>query len=73
MRYRMSFERLALEEGRQEGMRELLLATLQTRFGFISEEIRSRLNEIEDIETLRTLHGRALLAESLVIFEESID
>jgi len=77
MRYVTSIERLAKqegrEEGREEGMREMLLEALQARFGIVSAEISSRLNQIQDIETLRMLQREAVLAESLDAFMEVVE
>lgn len=61
------------QEGRQEGVRDMVLEALQIRFGNVSEAIVTRLNEIEDIDTLRKLHRQALLADSLDVFAEALE
>ncbi len=61
------------QEGRQEGVRDMVLEALQIRFGNVSEAIVTRLNEIEDIDTLRKLHRQALLADSLDVFAVELE
>lgn len=80
MRYVTSIERLAmqegreegLEEGRQAGMREMLVETLRTRFGEVTEELLGRLNQVQDEEILKMLNRQALLADTLAEFEEAM-
>lgn len=72
MRYVTSIERMAIQKGRQEGMRELLLEALETRFGDIPDETVGRLNDVQDIEILKMLLRQAMLADTLVEFEEAL-
>lgn len=54
-----------IEQGMQQAMHELLLATLEIRFGPISASLRTRLETVTDTEQLKALHYQALQAESL--------
>ncbi len=52
------------QEGRQEGFHTLLLAQMEGRFGPLPEEIRQRVEEIQDAEELKALGLRLLSASS---------
>jgi len=69
MEYVTSVERLA----RQEGIREMLLDVLETRFGIIPEGILTQIEKIEDTDMLKTLHRQAVTAESLTEIEYLLD
>jgi hypothetical protein len=54
-----------LERGRLEGMRALLLAQIERRFGRLPAKSRKRLGSIDSPEELSTLGGRVLDARTL--------
>ena len=61
------------EEGREQGFkdgaikgkRETLLRQLTAKFGSVSEEIKSRIEELESVDELDTYLERVLTAESV--------
>ncbi len=57
--------REARKEGRQEGMRELLLHTIERRFGPLAEEKRRRFEAITSPARLKRLADKVLTASSL--------
>jgi hypothetical protein len=79
--YVTSVERIAIrrgieqgiEQGMQQAVYDLLLETLETRFGPVPEPLKTRLGTITDIGRLKALHHEALLAGSLDDFEERLD
>ena len=70
MEYVTSVERLAKEEGREEGMREMLIDLLQARFEVLAPELIEKINQIEDSDRLKALHRAALTIMSLPAFEQ---
>ena len=72
MQYVTSFERLAREEGMQQGMqrglRDSIATTLQVRFGNLSQEIVDDLEQVTELEMLRELQRQATLLDSLPLF-----
>jgi hypothetical protein len=71
MPYISSIERLALEEGRQEGLlaaREMIKDTLLVRFGSVSEGARQKIDALNDLQALTELHRRAVACPSLEKF-----
>ncbi len=86
--YLAPFERIAIqkgvkqgieqgiEQGLQEGERQasynLLVVTLETRFGEIPEGVAERLTAVTDTTVLQDLHRKAILAESLDEFANQI-
>jgi hypothetical protein len=73
MEYVTSIERLAMEEGRQEGVREMLLDLLQVRFGDLTSDLIEKVEQIEEIDRLKALHREALAVGSLSAFEQLLD
>jgi hypothetical protein len=75
--YITSVERIAqqrgLEQGMEQGMRVMLLETLETRFGPVPAELVARLEQIPDPDRLKRLQQAALLASSLAAFEQQPD
>ena len=61
-----------LEEG-QQALRNTILDTLLLRFDASVPAISSRLEEINDLETLRELNRQAVAAESLATFEQYLE
>lgn len=77
MEYVTSVERLAREEGRQEGSlenaRQFILAVLNTRFSAPLDSIANLIEKIDDLDTLDELHNRAVTVDSLTAFEQLLD
>ena len=73
MEYVTSNERLAMEEGKQEGVREMIIDSLQIRYGVISTELIEHLNQIDNIDMLKELHRKAITVESLSDFEQLLN
>lgn len=72
MPYVTSVERLARQEGLEQGLergleqvRELLVQTVQIRFGQIPDPLRASINACASTEQLSDFHRQALLANSL--------
>ena len=69
MPYVTSVERLARQEGIEQGVlqcsRDLLLQTIQIRFGQIPDPLRASINACTSTEQLSAFHRQALLANSL--------
>jgi predicted transposase YdaD len=60
------------QEGRGEGVRESVLEALATRFGAVPDRIAAGVQEIEDVDDLRTLLRAAVAVGSLPEFEETL-
>ncbi|MDZ7958913.1 MAG: hypothetical protein RMY34_13695 [Aulosira sp. DedQUE10] len=77
MRYVTSIERLAKEEGIEEGIlqnsRESVIEVLETRFGEVPSAIVEAINAIEEPSVLKTLHKRAIAIPSTVEFQQLLD
>jgi hypothetical protein len=77
MRYVTSIERLAKQEGREEGRvenaRESIIEVLEVRFGEIPNTIVAKINGINDVSMLKTIHRQAIAISSLDAFSELID
>ena len=76
MPYVTSIERLALQEGhhkgRQEGLRESIIETLQLRFEGATPELLATLEQIQELQVLRDIHKLAVTATSLTAFTERL-
>ena len=82
MRYVTSIERLAKQEGIEEGLQEgrqlgviqgsqdSVIQVLETRFGQVPITIINAVNNINDSSVLKTLHKRAISIPSLAEFEQ---
>jgi hypothetical protein len=72
MRYVTSIERLAkqegIEEGRVETARESIIEVLEVRFGEIPSTIVEQINGIQDVTVLKELHRQAIATSSLDAF-----
>jgi hypothetical protein len=77
MRYVTSIERLAKQEGREEGRvetaRESIIEVLEVRFREIPNTIVAKINGINDISMLRTVLRQAIAIPSLDAFSELVD
>ncbi|VAW47768.1 hypothetical protein MNBD_GAMMA03-1551 [hydrothermal vent metagenome] len=54
-----------LEQGIEQGLQEGIIENLEVRFGFISEEMRSKIKKVENIEQLKKYHKESILVKSL--------
>ncbi len=76
MRYVTSIERLAKEEGIEEGViqthRENVIDNLTTRFEEVPTRVVEAVNKIDDIAVLKSLLRRAILVNSMAEFEEEL-
>jgi hypothetical protein len=78
--YVTSVERIAshqglqrgIEQGIEEGRRDMLMETLETRFGPLPEELIALLLRIDDPQMLKELQRPAVLSDSLEIFEQEV-
>ena len=84
-----TFERVAIERGRaeglqlgkqeglrlgkQEGLQQGLLVLLSTRFGLLPERITQWVRSLTDIERLNVLLMKAITAPTLAEFERNLD
>jgi hypothetical protein len=77
MRYVTSIERLAKQEGVEEGIlqnaRESIIAVLETRFGEVPSSIAEVVNIIEEPSVLKTLLKSAIAIPSTAEFQEVLD
>lgn len=77
MRYVTSIERLAKEEGIEEGIlqnaRENVIEVLETRFGEVPSAIVEAINGIEEPSVLKTLLKRAIAIPSTAEFQQLLD
>lgn len=77
MLYVTSIERLAIEEGIQEGILETnrrhIIQFLQTRFGEVPSSIADVINGISDSAVLQSLFTRAIAINSLAEFQQVLD
>jgi hypothetical protein len=62
-----------IEQGRLQTLRELILDTLEARFGMKPENIAQLLQNITDVDRLKTLHQRAVTVATLETFEEGLE
>lgn len=77
MRYVTSIERLAKEEGKEEGIienaRESVIEVLETRFGEVPTSIVEAINRIDQPSLLKTLLKRAIAIPSTTEFQQLLD
>ncbi|WP_044194647.1 hypothetical protein [Oscillatoria acuminata] len=68
-----NIERRALETGRHEGRREIVLEVLNDRFNPVPLAVIDRINQISDLATLKQLLKRGISIGSLAEFEEVLE
>ncbi|NMG06276.1 transposase [Brasilonema sp. UFV-L1] len=77
MRYVTSIERLAKEEGIEQGMlltnREHVIKILQTRFGVVPEPVVESINGIENLSVLKMLFTTAITIGSIEEFQQVLN
>ncbi|WP_017720443.1 hypothetical protein [Kamptonema formosum] len=71
------FERIAREDGIQEGIlemgREAVIEVLETRFESVPTELSDVINQLKDAALLKRLHKRAITIGSLAEFQQLIE
>ncbi|MHB9078903.1 MAG: hypothetical protein ACYC3X_15605 [Pirellulaceae bacterium] len=68
MPYVTSVERLARQEGRQEGRQcavDLLRQTLEVRFGEVPASLLEKIQQCQGVDVLRAIHKQVLTVGSL--------
>lgn len=77
MRYVTSIERIAKQEGIEEGKveiaREDVIEVLAVRFGDIPSNVLENINRINDVSVLKRLHRNAIAISSMEAFVELIN
>lgn len=77
MRYVTSIERLAKQEGIEQGViqmgRDNVIDILETRFGEVPDSIVSVINRIENASVLKMLLKRAIAIPSTAEFQQVLD
>lgn len=68
-----NIERRAMEEGRKQGRREIVLEVLNERFNAVPPELIDRINQISDAETLKLLVKLGISIGSLAEFEQVLE
>jgi hypothetical protein len=66
MPYITSFERLAREEGKREGLLESLAISLEARFGEMGTAFAQELQAVSDIDTLRKIQRNIVVASNSI-------
>jgi predicted transposase YdaD len=57
-----------IQEGRQEGIRESIVDALTVRFGEVSDEIVTQLDQVGNVDVLRSILRQAITVDSLDAF-----
>lgn len=65
-----SVERQGIRQGALLTFREAVMNVLETRFGAILKSVKNGINLIDDLELLKKLLGKAVVANSLKEFKE---
>ena len=61
-----------IREGLQQGIRQMLLETLEVKFETVPLRLMRQINEIQDTEALKMLHRQALKSSSIEEFREKM-
>ncbi len=69
MPYITSVERLARIEGLVQKGREDVIEVLEVRFEALPNELVEKINQIEDLELLKTLHRQGITIGSVADFQ----
>ena len=70
--YVTSIERIGMQKGMQKGLAEAVLDVLEVRFGPAASGLQPDVERIGDRETLRVLHRRALMVQTLEEFRAAL-
>ncbi|OIP97420.1 MAG: hypothetical protein AUK55_04485 [Syntrophobacteraceae bacterium CG2_30_61_12] len=65
-----------LQEGLQQGLqqaRENVLDVLKARFGEVPQALVERMDAVADLASLKVLDRRAIIAESLTAFAQTLE
>lgn len=62
-----------IEKGRRDSLREAILDVLSERFGMIGPEVARKLEAVEEVAVLMSLHRRSLKVSSLAEFSALLD
>jgi len=62
-----------MEKGRRDSLREAILDVLSERFGVIGPEVARKLEAVEEVAVLMSLHRRSLKVSSLAEFSALLD
>ena len=54
-----------LQQGLVEGIRQSLIETIELKFSYVADDLREKINQISDVNQLRELHKKVILANSL--------
>jgi len=63
------WEKVAMEKGRVQTMREVIIDDLAARFGSKPARVKKKLESITTVARLKSLHRSAIAAESLAELE----
>ena len=69
MPYVTSVERLARQEGVLQQKREDVIEVLEVRFEELPDELVEKINQIEDLELLKTLLRQGITISSIAEFQ----
>jgi hypothetical protein len=69
MPYLAKYERIAMQRGREEGLREAVRLQLELRFGQAGVELASKVDEIKDVVRLRSLLESLIKDSDLGVFK----
>lgn len=61
-----------IEEGREKGLKEAIIETLELKFEVVPKDLANAINNIMKIDILRELQRQAVKSESIEEFEEKI-
>lgn len=73
MPYVTSVERIGMEKGMEKGFREMVLEALDERFGEVPSFVSNTVDQIENIDVLKSLHRRAIRCISLEEFKQALN
>ncbi|WP_041675869.1 hypothetical protein [Sulfurihydrogenibium azorense] len=57
--------KIGKEEGLIEGLRQSVIDAIEFKFGYVGEDVREKVNQISDVNQLKELHRKVVLANSL--------
>ncbi|MDM7273979.1 hypothetical protein [Sulfurihydrogenibium azorense] len=54
-----------LKIGKEEGFKEAILEILKLRFGSVPEDVKNKIESVDNIEMLKELHKKAVIVNSI--------